>query len=61
MNSLERDSHADSMTRAIISRRKLLALSGVAAVGSFAGYLDQIPSSVTNTGASPAVVFAGAD
>lgn len=59
MNSRRRDSHADSVTRAIISRRKLLAVSGAVAVGGLSGCLSRVASSVTNTGASPAAPFAG--
>lgn len=59
MNSRRRDSHADSVTRAIISRRKLLALSGVVAVGGLSGCLGRVASSMTNTGTSPAAPFAG--
>src|SRR6056297_1311645 len=59
MNSRKRDSHADSVTRAIISRRKLLVLSGVVAVGGLSGCLGRVASSMTNTGASPAAPFAG--
>ena len=42
-----------------ISRRRLLAVGGAVAVGSLAGCLNRVASSVTNTGASPAAVFAG--
>ena len=44
-----------------ISRRRLLAVGGAVAVGSLAGCLDRAASSVTNTGASPAAVFAGVE
>jgi hypothetical protein len=43
-----------------ISRRRLLATSGVLAGGSLAGCLNRVASTVTNTGSSPAAVFAGA-
>jgi len=59
MNSRGRDSHADRVTRGIISRRKLLAASGIVAVGGLSGCLNRVASSVTNTGASPAAPFAG--
>lgn len=59
MNSQGRDSHADSVSRAVISRRKLLAASGIVAVGGLSGCLSRVASSVTNTGASPAAPFAG--
>ena len=42
-----------------ISRRHLLAAGGAVAIGSLAGCLNRVASSVTNTGASPAAVFAG--
>ncbi|WP_277552428.1 hypothetical protein [Halobaculum limi] len=42
-----------------LSRRRLLAAGGVVAAGSFAGCLNRVASAVTNTGASPAAVFAG--
>ena len=59
MNSRRRDSHADSVTRAIISRRKLLAVSGAVAVGGLSGCLSRVAAQVTDTGASPAAVSAG--
>jgi hypothetical protein len=43
-----------------ISRRRLLAVGGAVAVGSLAGCVDRVASSVTDTGSSPAAVFAGA-
>ena len=42
-----------------VSRRHLLAVGGVVAIGSLAGCLNRVASAVTNTGASPAAVFAG--
>jgi hypothetical protein len=42
-----------------LSRRTLLAASGVVALGGLSGCLNQVTSSVTNTGASPGAVFAG--
>jgi hypothetical protein len=59
MSSQERDRRSDDMSYATISRRTVLAASGVVAVGGLAGCLDRVASSVTNTGASPASVFAG--
>ncbi|MFP9060949.1 hypothetical protein ACLI4R_10505 [Natrialbaceae archaeon A-chndr2] len=59
MGSERRNSHADTVPRATVSRRSLLAASGVIAVGGLAGCLNRVASSVTNTGASPAAVFAG--
>jgi hypothetical protein len=53
------DNHADGVSRATISRRKLLAVSGAIAVGGLSGCLSRVASSVTNTGASPAAAFAG--
>ncbi len=61
MNSRRRDSHGESMRRGSISRRVLLTASGAVAVGALSGCLSQVASSVTNTGSSPAAVFAGAD
>ena len=52
---------AGGMGNGSISRRRLLAASGVLAVGSLAGCLNRVASTVTNTGSSPAAVFAGAD
>jgi len=60
MNSRRRDSHADRARHATTSRRKLLAASGAVAVGALSGCLSQVASSVTNTTAAPAAVFAGA-
>lgn len=54
-----RDDDAHSVSRATVSRRKLLAVSGVAAVGGLGGCLSRVASAVTNTGASPAAAFAG--
>jgi hypothetical protein len=42
-----------------ISRRRLLAAGGAVAVGSLAGCLGRVASTVTNTGAAPGAVFAG--
>ena len=61
MNSRRRDSHADSMRHATTSRRALLTASGTIAIGALSGCLSQVASTVTNTGSSPAAVFAGAD
>ncbi|GGM64575.1 hypothetical protein J2752_000405 [Halarchaeum rubridurum] len=47
------------MAPGTVSRRRFLALGGAVAVGSLAGCLNRAASSVTNTGASPAAVFAG--
>jgi hypothetical protein len=59
MSSRGRDRRTDDMPHATLSRRTLLAASGVVAVGGLAGCLDRVASLVTNTGASPAAVFAG--
>ncbi|QSG04386.1 hypothetical protein HSR121_0025 [Halapricum desulfuricans] len=61
MNSRRRDSHADSIRHAITSRRALLTASGTIAIGALSGCLGQVASTVTNTGSSPAAVFAGMD
>ena len=47
--------------RGVISRRQLLAASGLIVVGGLSGCLNQVASRVTNTGSSPAAVFAGVD
>jgi len=60
MNSRRPDTHADGMRRATTSRRALLTASGAVAIGALSGCLSQVASSVTNTGSSPAAVFAGA-
>ena len=49
------------MRQATTSRRALLTASGTIAIGALSGCLSQVASSVTNTGSSPAAVFAGAD
>jgi len=49
------------MSHVTISRRQLLATSGLVAVGGLSGCLSRVASRVTNTGASPAAVFAGID
>ncbi|SDM74006.1 hypothetical protein SAMN04487949_2455 [Halogranum gelatinilyticum] len=47
------------MSHATTSRRRLLTGVGAVALGSLAGCLNRVASSVTNTAASPAAVFAG--
>jgi len=47
------------MRRATTSRRAVLTASGAVAIGALSGCLSQVASSVTNTGSSPAAVFAG--
>ena len=59
MSSRRRDSRADGVDRAITSRRALLTASGVA-IGALSGCSSRVASSVTNTTATPAAVFAGA-
>jgi len=59
MCSESHDSQRDAVSRATVSRRSLLAAGGVVVAGSLAGCLNRVASSVTNTGASPAAVFAG--
>lgn len=59
MNPQRRSSRADSAGDTAISRRRLLAASGVVAFGGLSGCLDRVASTATNTGASPAAVFAG--
>jgi hypothetical protein len=44
-----------------ISRRRLLAATGLVAAGGLSGCLGRVASAVTNTGSSPAAVFAGTD
>ena len=61
MYSERRNSRRDMVPCATVSRRSLLAASGLVAIGSLAGCLNQVASSVTNTGSSPAAVFAGMD
>jgi len=59
MSSRKLSSTLRGVTNDTISRRCFLAAGGAVAVGSLAGCLNQVASSVTNTGASPAAVFAG--
>lgn len=59
MCSERRNSRRETGACATVSRRSLLAASGLVAVGGLAGCLNRVASSVTNTGASPAAVFAG--
>ena len=49
------------MRCATTSRRALLTASGAVAIGALSGCLNQVASSITNTGSSPAAVFAGTD
>jgi len=60
MSSRKPTGTPDCVAHGTISRRRLLAASGAVAVGSLAGCVDRIVSSVTNTSSSPAAVFAGA-
>jgi hypothetical protein len=59
MNSRREDDGALGTSRGIVSRRALLAASGVVAVGGLGGCLSRVASSVTNTTATPAAAFAG--
>ena len=52
---------ARDVAHSTISRRRLLAGGGAVAVGCLAGCVNRVASSVTNTGASPAAVFAGVE
>jgi len=61
MNSRRPTGGARDMPHVTISRRRLLATSGLAAIGGLSGCLSRVASRVTNTGASPAAVFAGVD
>ena len=61
MNSRRPDGGAHYMSHASISRRRLLAVTGVAAAGGLSGCVSRAAATVTNTGASPAAVFAGED
>ena len=61
MYSEKRNNLRNTVPRTTVSRRSLLAASGVIVVGGLAGCLNQVASSVTNTGSSPAAVFAGTD
>ena len=59
MNSRRPTGASRNVSRETISRRRLLAAGGAVAAGSLAGCLNRAASVVTNTGASPAAVFAG--
>jgi len=61
MSSRRPDGVASNMPRVSISRRRLLAVGGAVAAGSLAGCVSRVASSVTNTGSSPAAVFAGVE
>ena len=50
---------APDMLHATVSRRRLLGVGGVLALGGLAGCLDRVASAVTNTTATPAGVFVG--
>jgi len=47
------------LNQTVTTRRRLLAASGVLAVGGFAGCLSQVAQRATNTGASPTAMFGG--
>ncbi|MFC5367245.1 hypothetical protein [Salinirubrum litoreum] len=57
--SIRGDGDAGGVWNGNTSRRQLLAVGGLVAAGSLAGCLGRVASAVTNTGASPAAVFAG--
>lgn len=59
MHPRRRESHTHGASRATISRRTLLAAGGIVAFSGLSGCLGRVASTVTNTGASPAAVFAG--
>lgn len=59
MNPQRQGSRADSAGGTTISRRSVLAAGGIVVFGGLSGYLDRVASAATNTGASPAAVFAG--
>ena len=61
MNARRPDGSAHHPSHATISRRHLLAVTGVAAAGGLSGCMSRAAATVTNTGASPAAVFAGED
>ena len=61
MYSERRNSRPDTVPCAAVSRRSLLAASGLVVVGSLAGCLNRVASTVTNTDSSPTAVFAGVD
>jgi len=59
MNSHRQGSRANSAGDTAISRRSVLAAGGIVAFGGLSGCLDRVASAATDTGASPATVFAG--
>ncbi len=59
INTQRQGSRADSSGDTAISRRSVLAAGGIVVFGGLSGCLDRMASAVTNTGASPAAVFAG--
>jgi len=61
MSSRRQTDTARDVAHSTISRRRLLAGGGAVAVGCLAGCVNRVASSVTNTGASPAAVFAGVE
>ena len=59
MHSRRPEDSVRSVLHGTSSRRRLLAVGGVVAVGGFAGCLNRVASALTNTGSSPAAAFAG--
>jgi len=59
MNSQRKVSRMKSTDGATLSRRSMLAVGGIGILGGLSGCLSRVASTVTNTGASPAAVFAG--
>ena len=59
MNSQRRVSSVDSTGDTTVSRRSVLAASGIVAFGGLSGCLSRVASAVTNTTSSPAAAFTG--
>jgi len=59
MSSRRQVTKADGTGDTAISRRSMLAAGGIVVFGGLSGCLNRVASTVTNTGASPAAVFAG--
>ncbi len=59
MSPRRTDGGDPNMLYGTISRRRVLAASGLLALGSLSGCLDRVASVATNTGASPAAMFGG--
>lgn len=59
MTSQQPENDTSSIVDGIVSRRQLLAVGGVVAIGGLSGCVSRVAARTTNIGASPAAMFGG--